>query len=169
MDSKDLAPVWSGATSLLMCLESGAPPGENAADRQRMLRDIHVRQLLVRVGADPERLGALAVAARRRARSSARLWGAVGPVRRRLVGRGNRRWVFALRALTRSSRATVAAHWRAGADIAESATALVAAAGNDPYARAQVLAEAQRALARVDWNSLLPAGTRSGDGRPSPV
>lgn len=156
MDTTELASVWSGATSLLMCLEGEAPPGDAASDRERMLRDVHARQLLVRTGADPERLAALAFAARRRARSSARGWGALSLARRRLAGSGNRRWAFGRRALTRSSRATVAAHWTAGAEIAESAAALVLAAGDDPPTRSHVLADAKRALARTDWRSLLP-------------
>jgi hypothetical protein len=169
MHSRDLAPVWSAATSLLMCLESDARPGEETMERERTLRDVHARQLLVRIGADPDLLASMAVGARRRARSSARLYGALGLVRRRLAGPGSRRWTFAFAALTRSSRTTVSTHWAAGAEIAESAAALVLAAGNDPSARTEVLAEAKRTLARVDWTSLLPPGPRSGDGWPSPV
>lgn len=169
MDTTELAPVWSGATSLLMCLASGVPTEDMAPDREQALRDVHARQLLVRTGADPERLAALAAEARRRARWSARPWGALALARRRLAGSGNRRWAFARTALTRSSRTKVAAHWTAGAEIAESAAALVVSAGDGAAARAAVLADTRRALTSVDWSSLLRRDLRSGDGRRSPV
>lgn len=161
MDVAELAAVWSCATSLSMCLARAARSAsadgrtaQPAPGHQHVLRDVHAAQLLVLSGGDARWLAAVASAAGRQARISARPWGALALTRRRLGRRGNRRWRFALRALTRDSRAAVAAQWEAGAEIAEAASALLAAAGDDRQARARVLADAQRVLARVDWLDL---------------
>lgn len=145
-----------------MCLSRAAPSvalgrrtGHTAPDREQIILDVHARQLLILSGGDTQWLTAVASAARRRAQSSARLWDGLDLCRRRLGRSGNRRWRFALSALTRDSRANVAAHWTAGAEIAEAAAALLAEAGDDPAVRTRILAHAHRWLTEVNWSDLV--------------
>lgn len=162
MATTELAPVWSCATSLRMCLSRAAPPvapgrraAHPAADRAHVILEIHARQLVLASGGDLQWLIAVASAARRRAHSSAHLRDALAVCRRRLGRSGNRRWRFALSALSRDSRAIVAAQWAAGAEIAEAATALLGEAGDDPAVRTRILADAHRLLCEVDWSDLV--------------
>lgn len=156
MSTAELAPLWSCATSLRMCLSGAAPHGPARAE---VIRDVHVRQLVVAGDGDTRWLAAAASAAHRRARAGARLGGGLALARRRLGRSGHRRWRFALRALTPRSRAEVAAQWTDGARIAEAAAALLDGAGDDPAALARVLADARRVLARVDWDDLVGRGS----------
>lgn len=93
-----------------------------------------------------------------------RLRGGWTIARRRLGAPGNGRWSFALRALTRTSRHDIAEQWMIGAKLAEAASALVRDADSDPdpSARARMLADAERTLARVDWSMF--SATRPGAG-----
>lgn len=167
-----VAAAWSGATSLLVYLETPGPAevvvpaGEDRTtviDRVGALRLVHAHELLVAVGA--QRLPELARLCRRRAREAASLRGGWTVARRRLKGSGARRWRFALRALSRSSRAEVAAHWTTGADLAETAVSLVAAAGPGSEGRDEALAAARRFLARVDRCALVADPATGGHAR----
>lgn len=171
----ELAAVWSCATSLSMCQSRAArcaadgPTARSAPDHGHVLRDVHARQLLVLSGGDARWLAAAAAAARRQAQISARPWGGLALARRRLGRSGNRRWRFALSALTRDSRAAVSAQWTAGAEIADAAAGLLTAAGDDPHARARVLTGAEQVLARVDWRELAGGDPLAADlGGPDP-
>lgn len=154
MDTAELVPLWSCATSLLVCL---SVRGAADARHEQAVRAVHARQLLLACDGDLWWLSAAAGTARRRARAASRPWGGVPVARRRLGRRGDRHWRYALGALTRGSRDTVAAHWTAGAELAEAAAGLLTGAGAGPAARDRALADAHRVLDRLDWGD--PAGT----------
>jgi hypothetical protein len=162
-----VAAVWSGATSLLMYLETPGPAevfvpeGQDRTtviDRVGALRLVHAHELLVATGA--HRLPALARHCRAQAGETASLGGGWTIARRRLRGAGTRRWRFAFRAVSRSSRARAAALWAEGADLAETAAALLAAAGSK--GRDEALADSRLFLARVDRGALV-ADPATGD------
>lgn len=171
--TSDLSHAWSCTTSFLAC-QTGAGPewvpdvrGEDPSrlvDRHQALVAVHSCQLLVAVAADPQRLATLVTGCRRMAEETARLRGGWAIARCRLGPPGNGCWSFALRALTRTSRHDIAERWTVGAELAEAASALVRDSDSDPdpSARARLLADAERTLARFDWSVF--SATRPGAG-----
>jgi hypothetical protein len=164
----ELTHAWSCATSFGMC-QAGYAPNLVPVGTRLALVNVHALQLLVLTGADPRRLSALADRCRQRA-GAARRWRSRWMVALRRRGSlsspwSSTRWAYVFSALTRASRDDIAARWTIAAELAEAALRLVRVGGaqNCMSARARLVAEAGRALARVDWSQFGGCAGLGGD------
>ncbi len=152
----DLVHAWSCATSFGMCQAGHAQRSMPGVIRLALVT-VHAQQLLVLTWAEPGRLEALAELCRWRART-ARGWRAGWAMAWRRRGSLSSSWMspswaYVLGATTRAFRADVATRWTVAAELAEAGLSMVCSENADVClsARARVVAQADRAVAGVDW------------------
>lgn len=172
----DLAHAWSCATSFAMCQVGHAQCPMPGVIRLALVT-VHAQQLLVLTWAEPRRLETLAEHCRQRART-ARSWQAGWAMAGRRRGSlssswTSPSWAYVLGATTRASRADVATQWTIAAELAETGLSMVRQENADVClsARAHLVAQADRAMAGVDWRQfrgVAEPGVGERAGTPGP-
>lgn len=169
----DLVHAWSCATSFCMC-QTGHSQHSMSGVTRLALVNVHAQQLLVLTRADPGRLQSLAELCRRRSRTARSWrggWAMAGRRRGSLSSScSSTSWAFVLGATTRASRADIATRWTIGAELVEAALTKARRENADVClsARARLVAQADRAVAGVDWSqfrNVAEPGVRGRTGR----